>query len=402
MVFACTIILYAALFALFSTYVLYPLIVTGVAAWKRCCRDATPAIGEPNEEDWPTVSFIIAAYNEEDSIKEKIENTLAINYPAKLLEVIVASDGSTDATNTLVSTHPDSRVRLVENPENQGKTATTNLAVQKARGDVVVFSDATGMYNVDSLKHLVGHLMADESLGAVAGRVTYSYQDSATAKGFKLYQRWVVAQRNADHIVHTETSVSGSIHALWHKLWKPAPEHLSYDMVVPAMMALQGKRTGYAPEATSAEVSRNTAAEEFKARTRIAVRAFGFLAWLGQQPGQAGASGYLTQLFYQKILRWVTPILLIVALLAHEVVALSEGGLALTLLIAHAAVHMGGLSLVLLDRADLKLPGSGPLLLFYTTVMAFLLGFLRFLQGQTMARWTPDRSAEEAARGADH
>lgn len=400
MVFACTIILYAALSALFSTYVLYPMLITGVAAWKRWRREDAPAFGEPNEEDWPTVSFIIAAYNEEDSIKEKIENTLAINYPAKLLEIIVASDGSTDGTNLLVSTHPDSRVRLVGNPENQGKTATTNLAVEEARGDVLVFSDATGLYNEDSLKHLVGHLMADESLGAVAGRVTYSYQDSATAKGFRLYQRWVVAQRNADHVVHTETSVSGSIHALWRSLWKPAPDHLSYDMVVPAMMALQGKRTGYAPDATSAEVSRNTAAEEFKARTRIAVRAFGFLAWLEKQPRRALASGYLTQLFYQKILRWVTPMLLVAALLAHEVVALSEGGLMLQLLIAHAAFHIGGLSLVLLDRFGMKLPGTGPVLLFYTTILAFMLGFLRFVQGKTMAKWTPDRSAEEAARGA--
>jgi hypothetical protein len=401
MVFACSIILYAALFGLLSTYVLYPLIITGVAGWKRWRSEPVKEFGEPNEEDWPTVCFIIAAYNEEASISEKLENTLSINYPAKLMEILVASDGSTDSTNILVSTHPDPRVRLVGNPENQGKTATTNLAVEEARGDILIFSDATGIYNEDSLKELIGHLMADDSLGAVAGRVTYSYQDSATAKGFRLYQRWVVAQRNADHIVHTETSVSGSIHALWRKLWIPAPDHLSYDMVVPAMMALQGKRTGYAPEATSAEVSRNTAAEEFKARTRIAVRAFGFLAWLEKQPRRAMASSYLTQLFYQKILRWITPLLLITALLTHEAVALSEGGLMLTLLIVHAGFHMGGLSLVLLDRLGIKLPGTGPVLLFYTTVMAFLLGFFRFARGETMAKWTPDRSAEEAARGAD-
>jgi cellulose synthase/poly-beta-1,6-N-acetylglucosamine synthase-like glycosyltransferase len=399
MIFLCTFILFLAFLGLLGTYLLYPLVITAVAAWKRWRADDPPEFSEPDEKDWPTVSFIIAAFNEDASIRAKIENTLAINYPSKLLEVIVASDGSTDGTNILVSTHTDPRVRLVGNPENRGKTATTNLAVEEARGEVVVFSDATGMYNEDSLKHLIGNLMADDSLGAVAGRVTYSYQNSATAKGFRLYQRWVVAQRNADHIVHTETSVSGSIHALWRKLWKPAPDHLSYDMVVPAMMALQGKRTGYAPDATSAEVSRNTAAEEFKARTRIAIRAFGFLAWLGQQPRRAEASSYLLQLFYQKILRWVTPVLLITALLAHEVVALQEGGLALTLLIIHATLHIAGLSLVLLDHLKIKVPGTGPILLFYTTVLAFLLGFFRFLRGHQMAKWTPDRSAEEAARG---
>ena len=165
------------------------------------------------------------------------------------------------------------------------------------------------------------------------------------------------------------------------------------------MMALQGKRTGYAPEATSAEVSRNTAAEEFKARTRIAIRAFSFLAWLEKQPRRSAAPGYLLQFFYQKVLRWITPLLLLTALLAHEVIALSEGGLMLKLLILHAGIHIGGLSLVLLDQLGIRIPATGPLLLFYTTVLAFFLGFLRFVRGETMAKWTPDRSAEEAARG---
>ncbi len=385
-----------ALFGLFATYAAYPVMVV-VGAWLK----PDPPPEDVNDDDLPRVSFIIAAYNEESSIAEKIANTLEIDYPADRFEILVASDGSTDATDEIVRGYGDPRVRLVRNEEQGGKTATTNQAVDAASGDILVFSDATGLYNPESVRLLVRGLLNDEQLGAVAGRVVYNYDQSTTAQGFKLYQRWVVAQRKADPNIHTATSVSGSIHAVWRKYFRKAPAHLSYDMVVPAMMAMHNRRTGYEPNATSLEISRLRVQDEFKARTRISVRAYSFLEWFLRQRDQVQDERYTAQLFFHKVLRWFSPHLLMIALTTHLVLTLLEGGVFVPLLALHLGLYgVAGLCVLAASRG-IRIRGTGPLVLFAATNAAFMVGFWRWLHGARLSSWTPDREAEEQARSND-
>jgi cellulose synthase/poly-beta-1,6-N-acetylglucosamine synthase-like glycosyltransferase len=382
--------LLAALFAvplagLAATYLLYPLFVLLLA---RRAEAAAPAAVPPSEK-LPFVSFVIAAYNEEDAITKKLQNTLELDYPADRLEVIVASDGSSDGTDALVESFPDERVRLVRNDARGGKTATTALAVEQAQGGLLVFSDATGLYNREALRELVAPF-ADSEVGAVSGRVIYEYDDSQTARGFRLYQSWVTAQRRAEPSLHTLTSVSGSIHALSREIFEPVPAHLSYDMVVPALVAMHDKRVVYAPGATSGEVSRRRAGEEFAARVRIAVRAYAFLGWLFRERARIHDRGYLAQLFFHKVLRWFSAQQLLLLLAAHVLLALATGGWAATLLVPHLGIY-GVAALLARFEGSLRFPGRAVLLLFATVNAAYAVGFVRWLRGARLATWSPDR-----------
>lgn len=374
-----------ALAGLAATYVVYPLVA--VALGRRARGPAPP----PPAGESPFVSFIVIAHNEADAIGAKIENTLALDWPAERFELIVASDASDDGTDAIVAAHRDPRVRLVRNPERGGKTATTALAVAAARGSVLVFSDATGVYNREAIRELVAPL-ADSSVGAVSGRVIYRYGDSETAHGFRLYQRWVVAQRQAEPAIGGVTSASGSIHSLRRDVFEPVPAHLSYDMVVPALCAMHGQRCSYAAGATSLETSRERTREEFAARVRIAVRAYGFLGWLWRERARVRDRRYLVQFFFHKVLRWFSPHLLALLLLSHALIAARSPAAALLLL-----PHAGAWALAaLLARFEgrVRFPGSAALLLFATVNAAQAVGFWRWLRGARMATWRPERSAE--------
>lgn len=120
----------------------------------------------------PSVTFLITAYNEERNIGAKLEQTLALNYPSDRLEIIVASDGSTDRTDEIVRSFADRGVRLVRVEGRVGKTETQNRAVREARGEIIVFSDATTRYEPDAVRMLVRNY-ADPGVGAVSGRYEY-------------------------------------------------------------------------------------------------------------------------------------------------------------------------------------------------------------------------------------
>jgi cellulose synthase/poly-beta-1,6-N-acetylglucosamine synthase-like glycosyltransferase len=374
-----------ALAGLLATYVVYPLFVVAVGRRARGVPTALP------HGELPFVSFLVIAYNEAEAIRSKLENTLALDWPADRFELIVASDASDDGTDEIVAAHPDPRVRLVRNPERGGKTATTALAVAAARGSVLVFSDATGVWNREAIRELVAPF-ADPTIGAVSGRVTYRYGESQTAQGLRFYQRWVVAQRQAEPAIGGVTSASGSIHALRREVFEPVPAHLSYDMVVPALCAMHGQRCSYVEAATSQETSRERAQEEFAARVRIAVRAYGFLGWLWSERARIRERRYPIQLFLHKVLRWFSPHLLALLLVSQALLAPGSRAAAL-LLVPHAGLWVLA-ALVAACAGRLRFPGSAPLLLFATVNAAQAVGFWRWLRGARMATWRPERGAE--------
>ena len=156
------ILFWVCLAVLGYTYVGFPLLVLLVSL----IRARTTKRG-PLE---PTISVIITAYNEERDLTAKLENTLALDYPASKLEIIVASDHSTDRTDEIVREFGDRGVKLWRQPERLGKTAAQNAAVEIATGEVILFSDATTCYEPNVLRVMMPNF-ADESVGCVAGRL---------------------------------------------------------------------------------------------------------------------------------------------------------------------------------------------------------------------------------------
>lgn len=343
----------------------------------------------------PSVSLIILAHNEEEALGAKLENTLALDYPAERLEIIVASDGSTDRTDEIALSYAPRGVRLVRAPDHPGKTETTNRAAAQARGEILVFSDATGEYGRGALRALV-RSFADPNVGAVSGRVVYDYPAAASAQGFRAYQRWIVWARRAESLWGTETSVSGSISAVRRDAFEPLPGHLDFDMAHPLHVAARGLRTVYEPDAISREEARSAARSEFNARVRMALFAFGFIPYAFGRIRSARASRsldlYVFQFFSHKLLRWLAPLWL--ALLALTSVALA--GRSRLAALALAAQLLLYASAALASRV--RLTGRAAALLgvplfFVTLHWAFAVGLWRYARGQRGGAWRPERPA---------
>jgi cellulose synthase/poly-beta-1,6-N-acetylglucosamine synthase-like glycosyltransferase len=363
------------------TYAGYPLLAVLLGRIAR--RPHRPAPIEPK------VSLVILAHNEERSIGAKLENALALDYPREKLEVVVGSDGSTDRTDEIVSGFSGSSVRLFRADGRPGKTETTNRVVPTTSGEILIFSDATGKYDSQAIRTLVRHF-ANPAVGAVSGRVVYSYGRSTLAGGFKAYQRLTFPVRVAESAFGTETSVSGSITALRRELFRPIPADLDFDMAHPLHVAMEGYRTLYDAEAESLEEAREKGTSEFAARVRMAIFAFSFLPYLLRRLGRCKSRIYVFQVLSHKVLRWLSPFFLIAILLTSALLAL-DSTLALLALLAQVIFY--GLAAL-----GWQLQGSmiGTRLLgipvFFTTInLAFLAGALRWLRGARSHVWKPER-----------
>jgi len=339
--------------------------------------------------DWlPRVSFIITAHNEEHHIAAKLDNTLGLDYPSENLEILVSSDGSTDATDAIVERYRDRGVLLVAAAERGGKTAATQRAVRRATGELLVFSDATGMYNRPALRRLAGAAAAPE-VGCVSGRVDYEYGSSLIAHGFRLYQTVEKRIRRAESTCGTLTSVSGSIHAARRSLFPTADPHQNYDLLMPLAMAERGLRTIYEDGAVSLEVSRTRPRDEFRARVRAGIRAFSYVAELRRRRWVRTYPFFLWAVISHKLLRWFSPLWLLLLLGGHLLLAARGGGW-LWALIPHAGIY-------LLAALAAALPGErGPRWLaapaFVGTACAgFLVGLTLFLSGRRAATWESPR-----------
>jgi cellulose synthase/poly-beta-1,6-N-acetylglucosamine synthase-like glycosyltransferase len=361
-------------------FVLYPLSVTLLA--RIVGRSVT-------ELPWqPRVSFVITARNEERAISEKLENTLRLDYPHDHMEILVASDASSDRTDEIVRTFASSGVRLVRSQGRVGKTATTQQAIRAATGEVLVFSDATGLYEPQAVRRLVAAL-ADPKVGCVSGRVEYRYGSSLTAQGFRLYQRLVKALRRQESALGVLTSVSGSIHAVRGEHVPRIEPHQNYDVLLPLEAAQRGLRCLYQSEAVALESSRERASDEFRARVRAGIAAFSFLSELRHRGWMLRSPLFLWALVSGKVLRWLTPVWLL-ALLAGQVLASTRGGVWRWGLIPHAGFWALAVLAAFLPPSRCSRILAAPLFAG-TLCSAFLVGLLRYLSGDRAATWETQR-----------
>jgi len=337
----------------------------------------------------PTVSLVISAYNEERAIAAKLENSLALEYPRDRIEILVASDGSTDRTDAIVAGFADRGVKLLSFEGGLGKTAVLNRAAATATGEILVFSDATGIWNRDAVAAMMAHY-ADPRVGCVSGRVGYSYDDSPTSRGFGVYQRYVLALRRAEAVFGSGFNASGSIHSIRKSAFKPGPPDTFMDMVDPLHAAMQGLRTTFEDGAVSMEEARSRTAEEFRARSRIALRSWRFVSYALPRLPVLRSPMYCFQVVSHKFLRWaIGPSLPLIVILN---LALLDQGAGYRILLAAQSGYYGLTILgLILGRAGLKVAVLPALVFFNTTNLAYLVSALRFLRGERMRRWVPAR-----------
>ncbi|PLS76909.1 MAG: glycosyltransferase family 2 protein [Chloroflexi bacterium] len=263
----------------------------------------------------PSVSLIIAAYNEADVIEAKLRNCFALDYPHDKLQIIVAADGSDDNTAELAQQEP--HVTVLFQPERKGKMAAINRAVAEARGEILVFSDANNMYTPDTLRALLAPF-ADTTVGVVTGRKAIDDgkgRELDRAEG--LYWRYESKIKQWESQIGSVTGVAGEILAVRRDAFQAPPVGTVNDDFVLAMLAaIDGWRVVYAPDAVSLEPASATLRDEATRRSRIVTGRYQALwqllpAMLRKRPQLAW------QVISHKGLRPVVPFAMLVTLLSN-------------------------------------------------------------------------------------
>lgn len=304
----CEILLFSCLFLVTYVYVGYPVLLCLIALF-RSGRQLKP-------KDEPFISILIAAYNEEDGIEEKIRRTLDLDYPEDKLEIIVLSDCSTDRTDEIVLSFNDPRVRLLRMPVRRGKTHAQNVGMKIAKGDIVVFSDATTVYHPQALRYLVCNYQ-DPTVGAVAGRNQYFDErgDSPTGLGTVAFWNYETTIKILQSRISTVTGCSGCIYSMRKSVYTELADDVISDLVQPLWVIQKGYRVVFENRAIAYEKTTTSVPEEFGMRVRVVTRAMRGLLSVPDLFNPLKYGWVTFQLISHKVLRWMVPFFLMGALI---------------------------------------------------------------------------------------
>lgn len=334
----------------------------------------------------PLVSILIAAYNEEKNIREKIQNTLGLDYPKDKLEIIVISDGSTDRTDDIVSDFNNGRIVLYRVEGRLGKTEARNRAVKIARGEIIVFSDATTVYDKYAIKNLVRNF-ADPAVGAVSGRYDYiKTGKSSMSLANILYWRYENFIKSRQSEIKTLTGMSGCINSFRKGLYEPLPAHIIEDLVEPLKILEKGYRIVFEPEALAHELTTDTASQEFKMRVRVISQGITGILYMKKlfNPFKYGFVSF--QLFSHKVLRWSMPFFLI-GLFICNILILNEHPIYKILFFLQAIFYLFATLGYFFQRLFMKLKLFTLPLYFCTLNLASLIAVLKIFKGVKIHKW---------------
>ena len=315
-----------AVFIVFYAYLGYGFLLFGVIKIMRLFspRRKAPAF---SEENLPAVTFIVAAYNEEKWMEDKICNCLSFNYPREKISLWFVTDGSNDRTPEVVKNFPappGADLQLFHQPERRGKIAAVERIMPLVKTPVIIFTDANTVVNSDAIRNIVRHY-ADPKVGAVAGekRIALGEKGDATGAGEGIYWKYESLMKKWDSELHTVVGAAGELFSIRTELYQSVPKDtLIEDFVLTLRIAQQGYRVVYEPDAYAAESQSASIKEELKRKVRIAAGALQ-AAWRLRSLLNPGRHGLLTfQYVSHRLLRWtLAPLALPFIFVANAVLA---------------------------------------------------------------------------------
>lgn len=371
------ILFFLFLFSGIYPYLIYPLLLL---VW-----------GRLTDRSWrqghitPMVTMIIAVYNEEQVIREKIDNALSLDYPKELLEVIVVSDGSTDRSNQIVASIADPRLVLTAYPERKGKTACLNQVVPKATGDILIFTDANSMFPADTILKLVRNFH-DAQIGLVTGWTKYR-NAGGEEETAGLYARLEKVIKYAESRISSCVGADGAVFAMRKSLYLPLQDCDINDFVIPLNVIGQGKRVVLDAEVYCVEKPSEGEIKEFRRQVRITNRTLGAIRRnIGfLNPARFGSFAFC--LLSHKVLRFLVPFFFLATLFTGLILSGTSffyAGfvVAQTVFIAVAVLGIYGY-----ERGRAAQLCSFVLL----TIYAQLVGWIRWATGRPDVIWKPER-----------
>ncbi|HHT9125409.1 MAG TPA: glycosyltransferase family 2 protein [Candidatus Brocadiia bacterium] len=386
------------IFLIFYAYLGYPLLLALLAVFLR----------KPVEKSdiTPSVSLLISAYNEEKVIKQKIENSLSLDYPKEKLEIVVISDASTDRTNEIAGAYcsprriclrydntplsQDGGVKLLVQPERMGKTAGLNQAVPMATGEIIVFTDANAMFRKDALRKLV-RPFADKSIGFVSGVTEYiSKGNTGINEGMGIYSKLELFIKTKESRIGSVVGADGAIFAIRKNLYEHLHSDHINDFIIPIQIAKKGFRGIQEDEAVCLEESASSSKGEFKRQTRIINRCIKGLVseWTILSPFKWKL--FALELFSHKVLKWLVPFLM-VSVFFLNLLLMFHGIIYNIIFLCQLSFYLFVAVEILVEKNNVRVHLFSLPYQFCFLNYAILKGWISFIRGNVDTVWTPER-----------
>jgi cellulose synthase/poly-beta-1,6-N-acetylglucosamine synthase-like glycosyltransferase len=380
-------ILWLSLFITFYAFFGYGILLFVIIKIKRAIS-GRPVLPGIDFDTLPTCTLVVAAYNEEGLIDEKIKNSLTLSYPKNKLEFVFVTDGSTDGTAEIVDKYP--QVRHLHRDERKGKIAAVHRAMDTVTTEVVVFTDANTFLNTEALLNICRHY-ADKKVGAVAGekRVFSAGADATAGEGF--YWKYESKLKTWDSELYTVVGAAGELFSIRKELYQPvSPNTILDDFMISLLVAGDGYRVIYDPEAYATESASQNVTEELKRKIRIAAGGIQSILWLKGLLNPFKIPVLTFQYVSHRVLRWtIVPFLMILALLLNLIIVF-QGSVDLTyqlLLLAQVGFYLAAISGWILEEKHIKLKIFFIPYYFCMMNYAVIMGIFRFASGKQSAIW---------------
>ncbi len=343
------------------------------------------------EEGTPVITVIIPAFNEEEVIGEKIENTLKLDYPADKREIIVVSDNSTDKTNEIVKGFEKQGVRLIVQPVRKGKTAGLNDAVKISRGEILFFTDADSMFRNDALRIVAGVLAANPEVGLVTGSTDYlAERDGKMVVTTSMYTRLERFIKRLESLLGSCVGADGAIFAMRRACYANLQHDDINDLVLPLNVERQGYRVVFHDSLVCSEAPAADESGEFNRQARITNRTLRALFRNADLMNPFKYPLFSFELVSHKLIRLSVPLFMLF-LIPLNILLLTESRIYVLLFIAQAAVY--GFCLMRFRRERSGKHGTMLTFLYHFIIinLSMLIGWIKYLSGQKNVTWNPQK-----------
>ena len=314
------------------TYVGYGLILYLLVFIKRLAIKAKP-LADITDDCLPEVTLMVCAYNEEDIISEKMSNTHSLDYPADRLHLVWVTDGSTDNTNSILSTYPD--VKIVFSPERRGKSAALKHGIKEVYTEIVMMTDANTMLNPEAVREIV-RLMQDPKVGCVSGekKVMAKSDSDEAAQGEGLYWKYESTLKRLDSELYSAMGAAGELCVIRRQLMTDIPDDtLLDDFVISMEIVRMGYKITYTSKAFAMEYGSADLHEESKRKRRIAAGGLQSSWRLRSLMNPLRHPVVAFQFVSHRVLRWtITPVCLFALIPLNTILVLSSEGIIYTII----------------------------------------------------------------------
>ncbi|MBD3749157.1 MAG: glycosyltransferase family 2 protein [Sphingobacteriales bacterium] len=376
-----------SLFIIFYTFFGYGILLYIIIKIKRLFKKPYQF---KEDVEFPSVSLIIAAYNEEDIIEDKIKNCLEIDYPKSILQIIFITDGSTDHTPNIIKKNPE--VELLHEDNRAGKIAAIKRAIPSIKGEIAVFTDANTFLNTSAIKELVKHYQ-NPKVGAVAGekRIMVENEADASAAGEGFYWKYESALKKWDYELYSNVGAAGELFSIRTSLYQPVEsDTINDDHMIAMRIAEKGYIIAYEPHAYAMETGSADTKEELKRKIRIAAGGIQSIVRLKKSANPFYQPILTFQYISHRVLRWIlTPWLMIVVFVLNLMICIDDpqNWVYQLILVGQILFYLAAIAGYLLENKKIKIKIL--FIPYYFAMMnyAAMAGTIRYFKGKQSAAW---------------